>query len=70
MTPITLVRFTHANNNEQIYITKQLIAGFYHSTAQKCTFIAMTGGAVFPAKETVEEVRQRLGYQIEGETNG
>lgn len=65
---MTLILFTHANNNEKIYVVKQLITGFYYSPAQRCTYIVSTSNTIFPAKESVEEVKQKLGYQTEGET--
>lgn len=66
---MTLLLFTHANNNEKIYVVKQLITGFYYSPAQKCTYIVSTSNTIFPAKESVEEVRNKIGYITEGETN-
>lgn len=67
MDNLTLLRFTHANNNEQVYIVKNLISGFYFSPAQKCTYIVSTSNTIFPVKETVEQTRQKIGYQVEGE---
>lgn len=55
-----LITVTHANLNTQIDLAAQLIAGFYHSPGHKCTHIVASGGAIFPARETVEEIRQLL----------
>jgi hypothetical protein len=57
---VTLIRLTHANNKQVLYIAKDLIAGFYHSAASACTHIVATGGAVFPATESVETIKGLL----------
>lgn len=54
---MTLLKLTHSNNNQTIYIAKDLIAGWYHSPAHKCTHVVASGGAIFPAKETEEAVK-------------
>lgn len=61
MSALTAVRLTHANLKQAMYVTKQLIAGFYSSPAHKCTHVVMSGGAVFPALETEEDLK-RLVY--------
>jgi hypothetical protein len=54
----SLLRLTHANLKERIYVAHALIAGWYHSPGHKCTHIVASGGAVFPALESVEEVER------------
>ena len=60
ITPIHLITLTHANLNEKMDLAAHLVAGFYHSPNHKCTHIVASGGAVFPASESVEEVRRLL----------
>lgn len=55
-----LIKLTHANLNTSIYLAADLVAGFYASEANKATHVVATGGAVFPAAESVEEVRALL----------
>jgi hypothetical protein len=57
---VTLVRLTHANFKRSIYVAKELIAGFYHSEAHACTHVVASGGAVFPASESVDDVKRLL----------
>lgn len=57
---VKLITVTHANLNTSVELAVQLIAGFYTSPGHKCTHIVASGGAIFPAKETVEEIRQLL----------
>lgn len=61
MSNLEMVSFVHANTGAQIYIVKNLIAGYYKSDAQQCTYIVSAGGAIFPAKEKVDEVGRKLG---------
>jgi hypothetical protein len=61
---MTLIKLTHANNGQTIYVAKELIAGFYHSPAHKCTHVVASGGAVFPAKENGDQI-QALINQVE-----
>ena len=55
-----LIRLTHANLNQTIYVVSELIAGFYHSPANNCTHVCATGGTIFPAKESVAEISRLL----------
>lgn len=57
---MTLIRLTHANNQQTIYIAANLVAGFYHSPASASTHVVASGGAVFPASESVETIRSLL----------
>lgn len=63
---MTLTRFTHANHESVVYIVKELIGGWYHSPGNGCTHIVLTGGAVFPAKESLDEVTRRLSGVVQG----
>lgn len=65
---MTLLKLTHANNGQTIYVPKHQIAGWYHSPGHKCTHVVASGGAVFPAKEAVEDIEAL--YNKEGEKNG
>lgn len=53
---MTLIKLTHANHGQTIYVPTHLIAGWYFSPGHKCTHVVAAGGAIFPAKETCEEV--------------
>lgn len=57
MSPKTIT-LTHANNGQQMELATALIAGWYHAPGNKCTFIVASGGAIFPASESVDEVKQ------------
>lgn len=61
-----LIKLTHANLKQDIMVPVALIAGWYHSPGHKCTHVVASGGAVFPALESVEEVK-RL-YETAGMT--
>lgn len=51
-----LLTLTHANTGQKISLARVLVAGWYYSAQQKCTFVIASGGAIFPARETVDEV--------------
>jgi len=55
---LKLLKFTHANTLREIYISKELLFGFYHSEADKCTHLLATGGAICPVKESLDNVRK------------
>jgi hypothetical protein len=57
---MTLLKLTHANTKQSLYIVKTLVAGFYYSEGHKCTHVVATGGAVFPALESVDDVTRLL----------
>ncbi len=57
---MNLIKLTHANNHQTIYIVSALVAGFYHSPAHACTHVCASGGQVFPAKESVAEIARLL----------
>lgn len=57
---MTLVKLTHANLKQPLYVAKGLIAGFYYSEGHKCTHVVASGGAVFPALETVDAIQKIL----------
>lgn len=55
-----LIKLTHANLNQTIYVSAELVAGFYHSPGNACTHVVASGGAIFPARESVDDVRRLL----------
>lgn len=57
---MNLYKFTHANNNQVLYVAANQVAGFYYSPHHKSTMIVATGGAVLPVTETVEQVQSVL----------
>lgn len=61
---MTLIKLTHANHKSTVYIAASLVAGFYHSPASHCTHVVASGGAVFPASESVEEVQRLLSQSV------
>jgi hypothetical protein len=60
MDKVELISVTHANMDTRIHLVKGLISGYYYSPNHKCTMIVSTGGAVFPAKETTDELETLL----------
>jgi hypothetical protein len=56
-----LIKLTHANFKTALYVPTTQIAGFYHSPGSACTHVVASGGAVFPASESVETIQQLLG---------
>lgn len=60
MNSIECIKLTHANTKGVMYLPKPQIAGFYFSDGHKCTHVVATGGAVFPAMESVEEIRRLI----------
>jgi hypothetical protein len=58
---MTAIKLTHANLKQTMYVTRELVGGFYHSPANRCTHVVLTGGAVFPALED-EATVHRLVY--------
>lgn len=55
-----LIKLTHANFKTTLYLPVPLIAGFYYSEAHKATHVVASGGAVFPASESVDEIERLL----------
>ncbi len=51
---MNLLRITHVNTGDVGYVIKENIGTFHHSKADNCTHIMLTGGAIFPAKESLE----------------
>ena len=50
------IKVTHANTDEEIFISPQLLFGVYYMDAHKSTVLVANGGAMLPVKETVKEV--------------
>lgn len=61
-----LIRLTHANFGTPIEVSAENIFYIYYSEAHKAVHVVAPGGAYFPAKETLDEVKAR----IQGEDNG
>jgi len=51
-----IAQFTHANNNQPLYVDLTLLAAWWYSPAHKSTVLLMSGGAMAPILESVEEV--------------
>lgn len=54
---MTAIKFTHANGNGDMYLLLAKICGYYRSEQHRCTFVVSDGQTIFPAKESVEEVK-------------
>lgn len=63
-----LLKVTHANLGTPMYLAHERIAGIYFSQAQNCTYIVANAGAIFPARESVDEVNRLLETE-EGTSN-
>jgi hypothetical protein len=57
---LALITLTHANLKVEMDIAVPQIAGFYRSPAHHCTHVVAAGGAIFPALESVADVRRLL----------
>lgn len=55
-----LIKLTHANLKRTLYVAGNLVAGFYYSEANQCTHVVASGGAIFPALESAEEIQKLL----------
>lgn len=51
------IRLTHANLETPLEVSTQNIFYYYFSAANKCTHVVAPGGAFFPAKESVEQIK-------------
>lgn len=57
---MNFIDLTHANLNERVAVVAELVAGIYYSPHHKCTMVVASGGAIFPAKESTEEIKTLL----------
>ncbi len=64
-----LIKLTHANYKQVMYIPEPMIAGFYHSPGHACTHVVAPGGAVFPASESVDDVKRLLEQGVNAQPN-
>lgn len=55
-----LITLTHANLNQRVEVSAQLVFAFYHSPGNQATHVVASGGAIFPARESVEEIKNLL----------
>ena len=53
---MTLINFTHANTLKEALIVKEQIFGFTYSDSNKCYLLYSNGGAVFPVRESKEQI--------------
>ena len=68
---ILSIKVTHANTDQDVYISPIQLFGVYYMEQHKSTALVACGGAVIPVKETVDEVLAMTTLtQKEGETNG
>lgn len=59
MSTIFTFSVTHANFNTEVELAIESFVGAYHSPNNNCTHVIGTGGTIFPAKESKEEVINR-----------
>lgn len=52
----TTITLTHANLHTQVDIAVTQMAFWYYSKGSECVHVVASGGAIFPAKETREEI--------------
>lgn len=57
---MNFIEVTHANNNQKILLVADLVCGIYYSPHHKATLITASGGAMFPAKESAESIKDML----------
>ena len=57
MSPYDSIKFQHANLNREVRILRGQIVAYHYSEAQKSTVIYAAGGALFPVKESLDEVQ-------------
>ena len=55
-----LIKLTHANNNESLYVLAQQVFCFYYSSADNSVHLMSTGGGVVPVSESVEKIKQMI----------
>lgn len=55
-----LLKVTHANRNNPLYIVAQQVYSYYYSEQDKATHVLATGGAIVPVKESLEEITNLL----------
>ncbi len=67
MSPAT-VTLTHANLNAKVEVAVALMSAWYHSPANRCTHVVMSGGATFPATESVEQIGKARLLALAGAT--
>lgn len=66
-----LKEFTHANTQQAVYVDMEMLFAHWFSTAQRCTIIQSTGGALLPIKEDADFVTEaKNAYLKEKENNG
>jgi hypothetical protein len=63
-----LAQFTHANNQQVLYVDLALVAAWWFSPAHKSTVLLMSGGAMAPILESPEEVSKKKAPPIVAQT--
>lgn len=61
-----LIELTHANSGEKISIIKATVQGWFYMESHRSNVIIMSGGTMFPVKESKEEIETII---IKGEPN-
>ena len=51
---------TQANTNQEIYVFKNKVFGYYYSDAHKCNLIISDAGGAVPVKESKEQLDEIL----------
>jgi len=68
---ILSIKVTHANSDEEVFISPIQLFGVYHMKEHKSTVLVACGGAMIPVKESVDEVLAMTTLTSkEGETDG
>ena len=60
MKQLRMCEFTHANNKAKVFMLPTSVFTVYFSEASKCTHIVSVSGTLFPAVESVEQVRREI----------
>lgn len=51
-----VVKFTHPNTDRPISILRSTVQGWYYMDSHKSTVLVLSGGTIFPVKETEKEI--------------
>jgi len=57
MSPYDSLLFTHNNLNREVRILRGQIIAYHYSEAQKSVVIYAAGGAIFPVKESLDDIQ-------------
>jgi hypothetical protein len=62
-----MVEFTHANNKKKVLLLPTNVFTVYYSDESKSTHIVSHSGTLFPALESLEEVRREIESALGGQ---